>query len=296
MLTKNNFMFAAFLICMAVTSTEVMAEQVQAEVMDLISKNNRCGDSELPSDYSAKEFMPIEFASSNTVYSISHSDLYSISKQWWGDTKVSPPDFHQPCSLPKFDLPAKDLFEATQSLSTSVADPSSAYDIAESELTFPGAALSHTVPSDQYDEHSPFATAATEDQASANFPRNGPIANVEGPKSNTRPLRTEALYENFEDSPAIEPYLVVDVSSQAALRSSRFHDDSAWSALPGRNVDGFGTQHFRRVGFGLGWTPNPGIKAKLEFGQDWFDGEKSSTLADSIENKNFVGLEIVSRF
>lgn len=63
----------------------------------------------------------------------------------------------------------------------------------------------------------------------------------------------------------------------------------------GNNAFGYDTKRFQRVGIGLGWTPNPNIRAKLEIGKDRFDLVDGSPLADG-GNRGFIGFEIAAGF
>ena len=60
----------------------------------------------------------------------------------------------------------------------------------------------------------------------------------------------------------------------------------------GNSAFGYDTKRFRRLGLGLGWTPNPHVRVKLEIGQDWFDLIDISPLSAKSNNRKFVGFEV----
>ena len=77
--------------------------------------------------------------------------------------------------------------------------------------------------------------------------------------------------------------------------SDGYHFDGKTFA-GGNKAFGYGVQRFRRLGLGLGWTPNPRVRAKLEIGKDWYkliDGAMAD--ADN-KNRSFMGVEVAVGF
>jgi hypothetical protein len=73
-----------------------------------------------------------------------------------------------------------------------------------------------------------------------------------------------------------------------------FHFDGKTFA-GGNAAFGYDTKRFRRVGLGLGWIPNPHVRAKLEIGEDSFDLIAASTLRNG-GDREFIGFEIAVGF
>jgi hypothetical protein len=64
----------------------------------------------------------------------------------------------------------------------------------------------------------------------------------------------------------------------------------------GNAAFGYDTERFRRLGLGLGWTPNPNVRAKLEIGRDWFDLIDASALDPNNSERHFAGFEVAAQF
>jgi hypothetical protein len=91
-------------------------------------------------------------------------------------------------------------------------------------------------------------------------------------------------------------YLVIRYSEIGTYNDSEgFHFDG--KTIAGANIAfGYDTKRFRRVGFGLGWTPHPRLKVKVEVGQDWFDLIERSPLDTRNSQRSFFGVETVVSF
>ena len=103
---------------------------------------------------------------------------------------------------------------------------------------------------------------------------------------------------------SIEPLLKFNTHWYATLRFSEigtydggegYHFDGKTFA-GGNAAFGYDTQRFQRLSIGLGWTPNPHIRAKLEFGRDRFELIDVSALTPNNGNRSFAGFEIAVGF
>jgi hypothetical protein len=63
----------------------------------------------------------------------------------------------------------------------------------------------------------------------------------------------------------------------------------------GLSTYGFDTKELHRWALGLGWTPNPRLRAKLEIGGDHFR-LIDSAVRPRLNDRNFIGLELASKF
>ncbi|MGB1261881.1 MAG: hypothetical protein ACPG52_03130 [Cognaticolwellia sp.] len=101
----------------------------------------------------------------------------------------------------------------------------------------------------------------------------------------------------------IEPYVQLNANWYSLLRYSEigtydnnqgFHFDGKYFA--GGNGDyGYDVKRFQRLGVGLGWQPNPRVRAKFEIGKDWFERIENSNKAAQ-NSRNFVGVEVAVGF
>jgi len=102
---------------------------------------------------------------------------------------------------------------------------------------------------------------------------------------------------------SVEPYVSFGDRWYAVLRYSEigtYEDDEGYhfdgkTFAGGNGTFGYDTKRFRRLGLGLGWMPNPNVKAKFEIGKDWFDLIQVSTLANG-GDRDFIAFEIAARF
>lgn len=103
---------------------------------------------------------------------------------------------------------------------------------------------------------------------------------------------------------SIEPFVSYKNTWYAVARYSEigtydaaegYHFDGKTFAA-GNNAFGYDTRRFRRLALGLGWTPNPHVRAKLEIGQDWFDLIDSSALSANNSDRKFIGAEVAVGF
>ncbi|HIG39250.1 MAG: hypothetical protein ABGY96_16275 [bacterium] len=103
---------------------------------------------------------------------------------------------------------------------------------------------------------------------------------------------------------SIEPLLRIGKDKYMVLRYSEVgtYDDNEGYHFDGKTTaggnDSFGydVKRFRRIGFGLGWIPNPRVKVKLEIGQDWFELIDQSPIRENDEDRSFFGLEVAVSF
>ena len=103
---------------------------------------------------------------------------------------------------------------------------------------------------------------------------------------------------------AVEPYVQFNNGIYLVARYSEigtYDDDEGYhfagkTFAGGNESFGYDTKRFRRLGLGLGWRPNPRVRAKLELGKDWFELIDASLIDTQNENRNFLGLEIAVRF
>ncbi len=103
---------------------------------------------------------------------------------------------------------------------------------------------------------------------------------------------------------SVEPFLSYKNTWYAVARYSEigtydnhkgYHFDGKTFA-GGNRAFGYDTRRFRRLALGIGWTPNPHLRAKLEVGQDWFDLIDASSLAARSTHRKFVGFEVAAGF
>jgi hypothetical protein len=102
---------------------------------------------------------------------------------------------------------------------------------------------------------------------------------------------------------SVEPYIQLSPYWYGLLRYSEigtydrnmgFHFDGKTFAGGNSDYD-WDVKRFRRLGIGLGWTPNPRLKTKFEIGKDWFDLIDNS-LKDDANKRHFVGVEVAVGF
>ncbi len=102
---------------------------------------------------------------------------------------------------------------------------------------------------------------------------------------------------------SVEPFISYQNTWYAVARYSEigtydnmegYHFDGKTFA-GGNSTFGYDTMRFRRLAFGLGWMPNPRVRAKLEIGQDWFHLIDTSTLSAK-NNRKFIGAEVALGF
>ena len=103
---------------------------------------------------------------------------------------------------------------------------------------------------------------------------------------------------------SIEPFLQLNNNWYALLRYSEigtydgdegYHFDGKTFA-GGNAAFGYDTRRFQRLSAGLGWTPNPHVRAKFEIAKDWFELIDVSPFEPNNEDRGFVGLEIAVGF
>lgn len=103
---------------------------------------------------------------------------------------------------------------------------------------------------------------------------------------------------------SIEPFVSYHNTWYAVARYSEigtYDDDEGYhfdgkTFAGGNSAFGYDTRRFRRLALGLGWTPNPNVRAKLEIGQDWFDLIRSSTISTNNDDRKFIGAEVAVGF
>lgn len=64
----------------------------------------------------------------------------------------------------------------------------------------------------------------------------------------------------------------------------------------GNTAFGYDARRFQRLALGLGWTPNPHLRGKLEIGKDRFDLIDASVLTGDTDGRHFIGAEIAVGF
>ncbi len=103
---------------------------------------------------------------------------------------------------------------------------------------------------------------------------------------------------------AIQPFLQLNPNWYMVIRYSEigtydnaqgYHFDGKTFA-GGNNAFGFAVRRFGRLGFSLGWTPNPHVTAKVEIGRDWFKLIDDAALLANNDGRSFFGLEVVVSF
>lgn len=103
---------------------------------------------------------------------------------------------------------------------------------------------------------------------------------------------------------SIEPYLKFTNNWYTVLRYSEigtYDNDEGYNFkgktfAGGMAVSSFDIERFRRLGIGLGWAPNPHLRAKFEIGKDWFDLIDASPLPENNSDREFVGFEMAVGF
>lgn len=97
----------------------------------------------------------------------------------------------------------------------------------------------------------------------------------------------------------IEPYLQLSTNWYSLLRYSEigtydnlegYHFDGKIFA-GGNNDYGYDVKRFQRLAFGIGWQPNPRVRAKFEIGKDWFE-LIDFTNKEPQNKRSFLGLEV----
>jgi len=103
---------------------------------------------------------------------------------------------------------------------------------------------------------------------------------------------------------SVEPFLEFGKNWYAALRYSEigtyestegYHFDGKTFA-GGNSAFGYDAERFRRISIGLGWTPNPHVRAKLEIGRDLYELIDVSPLVPNNGDRSFAGFEIAVGF
>ena len=103
---------------------------------------------------------------------------------------------------------------------------------------------------------------------------------------------------------SIEPYLKFTSNWYTVLRYSEIgtYDDDKGYTFYGKPYAGgaaafsYDVERARRLGIGLGWMPNPHVRAKFEIGKDWFDLIDASPLPTDNEDREFIGFEMAVGF
>ena len=103
---------------------------------------------------------------------------------------------------------------------------------------------------------------------------------------------------------SLEPYLKFSNNWYTVLRYSEIgtYDDDEGYNFKGKTFSGgsavssFDIERFRRLGIGLGWTPNPNVLAKFEIGKDWFNLIDASPLSSENDDREFAGFELAVGF
>ena len=103
---------------------------------------------------------------------------------------------------------------------------------------------------------------------------------------------------------SIEPYLKFANNWYTVLRYSEigtYDDDEGYNYkgkiyAGGDAVTSYDIERFQRLGIGLGWAPNPHIRAKLEIGKDWFKLIDASPLSGENDDREFAGFELAVGF
>lgn len=115
---------------------------------------------------------------------------------------------------------------------------------------------------------------------------------------------TDPLFDRDFRWFSIEPFLQISNNWYTTLRFSEigtydggegYHFDGKTFA-GGNTAFGYDTQRFRRISIGLGWTPNPHVRAKLEFAKDRFELIDVSPLIPNNGDRSFAGFEIAVGF
>ncbi len=102
----------------------------------------------------------------------------------------------------------------------------------------------------------------------------------------------------------VQPYLQLNEHWYTVLRFSEigtydrtegYHFDGKTFA-GGNSSFGYDVERFRRFAVGLGWTPNPNLRTKLEIGRDWFDLIDASARTPDNDDRSFIGIEAAVGF
>ncbi len=102
---------------------------------------------------------------------------------------------------------------------------------------------------------------------------------------------------------SVEPYLQINRHWYTVLRYSEIgtYDDNQGYLFGGKIFAkglvsaGYDAKRLRRLGIGIGWMPNPRLRAKFEVGKDWLDVIDGSPIIIN-DNRNFVGFEAAVGF
>lgn len=102
----------------------------------------------------------------------------------------------------------------------------------------------------------------------------------------------------------VEPFVQLNHDWYAAFRFSEigtynsaqgYHFDGKTIA-GGNAAFGYDTRRFRRTSVGVGWMPNPRVRAKFEIAKDHFELIEASPLAPDNSARGFAGFEVAVRF
>lgn len=102
----------------------------------------------------------------------------------------------------------------------------------------------------------------------------------------------------------IEPYVAINERWYGIIRYSEigtYDDDEGYHFdgkiyAGGNAAFGYDTKRLKRFAIGLGWTPNPRVRGKLEISKDKFDLIDASVLPNESSGRTFVGLEVAIGF
>lgn len=102
----------------------------------------------------------------------------------------------------------------------------------------------------------------------------------------------------------IEPYIAINSRWYGIIRYSEigtYDDDEGYHFdgkiyAGGNAAFGYDTRRLKRLAIGLGWTPNPRVRGKLEISKDRFELIDASVLPNESSGRTFVGLEIAVGF
>lgn len=115
---------------------------------------------------------------------------------------------------------------------------------------------------------------------------------------------TDQLFDRSFSWFSVEPYISFSNNWYLVARYSEIgtYDDNEGYAFSGKTFTdgtgsfGFDTRRLQRLALGIGWTPNPRTRAKLEIGKDWFSLIDVSPLSTDNDDRLFLGLEAAVRF
>ncbi|MCH8011559.1 MAG: hypothetical protein IIA61_06370 [Candidatus Marinimicrobia bacterium] len=91
-------------------------------------------------------------------------------------------------------------------------------------------------------------------------------------------------------------YAVIRYSEIGTYDSDKGYHFDGKTTAGGNSAFGYDTKLFSRFSFGLGWSPNPRVRVKVEVGRDWFDVIDSSPLNPDDDDRDLFGIELVSTF